>query len=548
MLFEDLPSPPIVNNEYRVLARKYRPKNFAELVGQDVLVKTISNAINLNRIPHAMILTGIRGIGKTSSARIIARSLLCIGADGIGKTPTINPCGVCENCKAIEQDRHVDVIEIDAASNTGVDNVREEIIKSVNFAPVIGRYKIFIIDEVHMLSKAAFNALLKTLEEPPANTKFILATTEIHKVPVTILSRCMRFELLAISAKVLSENLVKVATKEGFELEENAAIYLANISGGSFRDGLSLLDQALNISGSEKQISLKLVRDMLGEGEEEAIFSIFNAIIEGDSKTALNLYETEYFKGLEAFSLISSLLETLHNLNLIKNNSNLAKEIFFNQEIKSKALNLAEKLSTAFLTKLWQVLIKGLEELKITPSQYNSAQMLIIKACYVSEIPDFLELLKKKLLSNDFHQDSIKEEIKTEITFSQIVELARNSKEEFLFNLLANTRVIKFSANEKIIELAYNSLLGKDFDKRLRNFLQQKTGSLWQVNIIGEEVKKEIKSLNEQYKDDFNARIEKAKESDEFKKFAQAFPSAKLIKTIDLSNKEVYQMDEKLAG
>ena len=395
MLFEDLPSPPIVNNEYRVLARKYRPKNFAELVGQDVLVKTISNAINLNRIPHAMILTGIRGIGKTSSARIIARSLLCIGADGIGKTPTINPCGVCENCKAIEQDRHVDVIEIDAASNTGVDNVREEIIKSVNFAPVIGRYKIFIIDEVHMLSKAAFNALLKTLEEPPANTKFILATTEIHKVPVTILSRCMRFELLAISTKVLSENLVKVATKEGFELEENAAIYLANISGGSFRDGLSLLDQALNISGSEKQISLKLVRDMLGEGEEEAIFSIFNAIIEGDSKTALNLYETEYFKGLEAFSLISSLLETLHNLNLIKNNSNLAKEIFFNQEIKSKALNLAEKLSTAFLTKLWQVLIKGLEELKITPSQYNSAQMLIIKACYVSEIPDFLELLKK---------------------------------------------------------------------------------------------------------------------------------------------------------
>ncbi|MFN5351261.1 MAG: DNA polymerase III subunit gamma/tau [Alphaproteobacteria bacterium] len=544
MLFEDLPSPPIVNNEYRVLARKYRPKNFAELVGQDVLVKTISNAINLNRIPHAIILTGIRGIGKTSSARIIARSLLCIGEDGLSKSPSISPCGICENCKAIEQDRHVDVIEIDAASNTGVDNVREEIIKSVNFAPVIGRYKIFIIDEVHMLSKAAFNALLKTLEEPPANTKFILATTEIHKVPVTILSRCMRFELLAISAKVLSENLIKVANKEGFELEENAAIYLANISGGSFRDGLSLLDQALNISGSEKQISLKLVRDMLGEGEEEVIFSIFNAIIEGDSKTALSLYETEYFKGLEAFSLISSLLETLHNLNLIKNNSSLAKEIFFNQEIKSKALNLAEKLSTAFLTKLWQVLIKGLEELKITPSQYNSAQMLIIKACYVSEIPDFLELLKKKLLTKELS----KEEAKTELTFSQIVELARNSKEEFLFNLLANTRVIKFSSNDKIIELAYNSLLGKDFDKRLRNFLQQKTGSLWQVNIIGEEIKKEIKSLNEQYKDDFNARIEKAKESDEFKKFAQAFPSAKLIKTIDLSNKEVYQMDEKLAG
>lgn len=544
MLFEDLPSPPIVNNEYRVLARKYRPKNFAELVGQDVLVKTISNAINLNRIPHAIILTGIRGIGKTSSARIIARSLLCIGADGLSKSPSINPCGICENCKAIEQDRHVDVIEIDAASNTGVDNVREEIIKSVNFAPVIGRYKIFIIDEVHMLSKAAFNALLKTLEEPPANTKFILATTEIHKVPVTILSRCMRFELLAISAKVLSENLIKVANKEGFELEENAAIYLANISGGSFRDGLSLLDQALNISGSKKQISLKLVRDMLGEGEEEVIFSIFNAIIEGDSKTALSLYETEYFKGLEAFSLISSLLETLHNLNLIKNNSSLAKEIFFNQEIKSKALNLAEKLSTAFLTKLWQVLIKGLEELKITPSQYNSAQMLIIKACYVSEIPDFLELLKKKLLTKELS----KEEAKTELTFSQIVELARNSKEEFLFNLLANTRVIKFSSNDKIIELAYNSLLGKDFDKRLRNFLQQKTASLWQVNIIGEEIKKEIKSLNEQYKDDFNARIEKAKESDEFKKFAQAFPSAKLIKTIDLSNKEVYQIDEKLAG
>lgn len=525
--------------EYKVLARKYRPKSFSELIGQDVLVKTISNAIKLNRIPHAFILTGIRGIGKTSSARIIARSLLCSGIDGKNLSPTINPCGVCENCKAIADDRHIDVIEIDAASNTGVDNVREEIIKSINFSPVLGRYKIFIIDEVHMLSKAAFNALLKTLEEPPSNAKFILATTEIQKVPVTILSRCMRFELSAISAPILSENLAKVASKEGFVLDYSASLYLANLAGGSFRDGLSLLDQAINLANENKEISLESIKKMVGEADEENIIALFEEIVKANTSNALKVYEDMYFKGIEATRLVAGLLELANHLTLVKNSENLAKEIYFNEDVKNKILQLSKSLSNSFLSKMWQVLMKTLEELKITPSSFNSMQMLIIKMCFVSEIPDFTEILKKK----PFSIAEVESKSPDFSNFNKIVELARVKKEEFLFQILVNTKVINYNFQQKTIELAKNSVMSENFEKKLKEFLNSATGFLWQVKIISEDVDGK-KSLNEIYEDKFKERIKFAKESEIYKGFVKSFPNAVLIKTVDLSNKEVYQINE----
>lgn len=524
--------------EYKVLARKYRPKSFSELIGQDVLVKTISNAIKLNRVPHAFILTGIRGIGKTSSARIIARSLLCSGENGENLNPTINPCGVCENCRAIADDRHIDVIEIDAASNTGVDNVREEIIKSINFSPVLGRYKIFIIDEVHMLSKAAFNALLKTLEEPPSNAKFILATTEIQKVPVTILSRCMRFELSAISAPILSENLAKVASKEGFLLDASASLYLAHLAGGSFRDGLSLLDQAINLANENKEISLESIKKMVGEADEESIIALFEEIVKANSSIALKVYEDMYFKGIEATRLVAGLLELINHLTLVKNNKNLAKEIYFNEDVKNKIIELAKSLSNAFLSKMWQVLMKTLEELKITPSSFNSTQMLIIKMCFVSEMPDFSEIIKKKLVSTE--AEPKKDDFSN---FNKIVELARVKKEEFLFQILVNTKVINYNFEQKTIQLVKNSVMSENFEKKLKEFLNSSTGFLWQVKISNEDVE-DKKSLNQEYKDNFKKRIELAKESEIYKDFVKSFPNAVLIKTVDLSNKEVYQINE----
>ncbi|NQU59570.1 MAG: DNA polymerase III subunit gamma/tau, partial [Rhodospirillales bacterium] len=303
---------------YQVLARKYRPAAFSGLIGQDAMVRTLTNAINSDRLAQAFILTGVRGVGKTSTARIIARALNCSGADGKGG-PTPEPCGVCDNCRAIAEDRHVDVLEMDAASHTGIDNMRE-VIDGVRYRPTTARFKIYIIDEVHMLSKSAFNALLKTLEEPPEHVKFVFATTEIRKVPVTVLSRCQRFDLRRIDREMLSEYFSAIAEKEGVKISAAALNLISRAADGSVRDGLSLLDQAISNagpdgadgSGGNAEISESQVRDMLGLADRSQSFMLLEFVMAGDVAPALKLLDQFYQDGADPLAVLEDLLEITH--------------------------------------------------------------------------------------------------------------------------------------------------------------------------------------------------------------------------------------------
>ncbi len=380
-------------SEYQVLARKYRPRKLSELIGQDVLVKTLSSAISQNRIPHAFILTGIRGIGKTSTARIIARSLLCTGADGTNEIPTAEPCGVCPNCQGIQNDNHVDVIEVDAASRTGVNDMRE-IIDQVNYSPVMGRLKLYIIDEVHMLSKSAFNALLKTLEEPPSHVKFIFATTEIRKIPITILSRCMRFDLPRVSAEKLVEHLKNVAAKENTTAEEDALKIIAGASEGSVRDSLSLLDQAIAVSTGEN-ISTVKVREMLGLADKDQTYSLLENIFDAKFADAINSLNDMYDKGTDPVLILKDLLEITHLLTLAKTSESILKQNFISELEKEKSKTILSKTSLVQLTRMWQILNKGIEEARFCPTPLMAAEMVVIRACYASNLPTPSEILEK---------------------------------------------------------------------------------------------------------------------------------------------------------
>jgi DNA polymerase-3 subunit gamma/tau len=375
------------NNAYKVLARKYRPTSFADLRGQEVLVRTLSNAIESGRIAHAFVLTGIRGIGKTTTARIIARALNCTGPNG-DAGPTINPCGVCANCKAIAEDRHMDVIEMDAATNTGVDNVRD-IVETVQYAPAMGRYKIFIIDEVHMLSKSAFNALLKTLEEPPPYIKFIFATTELRKIPVTILSRCQRFDLRRLDTEALAAHLTDICQKEQVDAEAEALTLIASAGDGSVRDSLSLLDQAIAHSSSDGGIQVKTetVRQMLGLVDRSRIFALIEALAQGDAPTALATYRALYGAGADIATLLEDVAEVVHFITQVKLDPALADDVTFAQGDREQAKNLATQMSIPALSRLWQMTIKGLQEVQIAPSPHSAVQMVLIRIAYAGTLP-----------------------------------------------------------------------------------------------------------------------------------------------------------------
>ncbi len=379
--------------EYQVLARKYRPRKLSELVGQDVLVRTLSSAIKQNRIPHAFVLTGIRGVGKTSTARIIARSLLCTGKDGTNKEPTIEPCGICPNCQGIQNDNHVDVIEVDAASRTGVNDIRE-IIDQVNYSPVMGRLKIYIIDEVHMLSKSAFNALLKTLEEPPPHVKFVFATTEVRKIPVTILSRCMRFDLPRVSLEKLTEHFKFVAKSEGVEVDEESIKIIAGSAEGSVRDGLSLLDQAMAVSAG-KPVTAEKVREMLGLADKDQTYNLISLIINSKFEEAIKSLNEIYNKGTDPVLVIKDLLEITHMLTLAKASDSILKQSFISELEKNKSKEILAKTSMAELTRLWQILSKGIEESRYCPSPLMAAEMIIIRGCYASSLPTPAEIIER---------------------------------------------------------------------------------------------------------------------------------------------------------
>jgi len=377
--------------EYRVLARKYRPTTFADLVGQEALVRTLKNAIETNRIAQAYILTGIRGIGKTTSARIIARALNCIGPDGKGGMTT-EPCGVCEHCRAIAEDRHVDVIEIDAASNTGVANVRE-IIETTRYNPTSARFKIYIIDEVHMLSTAAFNALLKTLEEPPERVKFIFATTEIRKVPTTVLSRCQRFDLRRVEPDLLTTHFKNIVAQENVPAEEEALKLIARAADGSVRDGLSLLDQAIAHGG--ETVTAEFVRAMIGLADRAAVVDLYEQLMSGDIKAALSSFERQYAAGADPVVVLQDLLELTHWLTRVKITPELAEDGSMAAEERKRCVEMAQKLPMSVLTRTWQMLLKGVDETLKAPSEKQAAEMVLIRLAYAADLPTPGDLIKE---------------------------------------------------------------------------------------------------------------------------------------------------------
>ncbi len=388
----DLPEiapPAAAPGAYRVLARKYRPQSFAELIGQDAMVTTLGNAIARGRIAHAFLLTGVRGVGKTSTARLVAKALNCVGPDGTGG-PTIEPCGVCEPCRAIAEGRHIDVIEMDAASHTGIDDVRE-IIEAVRYAAVSARFKIYIIDEVHMLSKQAFNGLLKTLEEPPAHVKFLFATTEVAKVPVTVLSRCQRFDLKRIPAAMLAAHFAKVADAEGVSVEPEALDVITRAAEGSARDGLSILDQA--IAHGEAKVTAAEVRDMLGLADRGRVRRLFAALIEGDGAATLAQLDEAYNLGLDPAALMRGLMETVHSVTRVKAGAPL--DVMQSAEERDAADQWANKMGWAVLHRLWQLLLKGLQDVTIAPDPHEAAAMALLRLVHAADMPDPAALMAR---------------------------------------------------------------------------------------------------------------------------------------------------------
>ena len=385
---------------YRVLARKYRPTDFTGLIGQEALVRTLSSAFATGRIAHAFMLTGVRGVGKTTTARIIARALNCIGADGKGTAPTIQPCGVCEPCTSISESRNVDVQEMDAASRTGIDDIRE-IIEGVRYAPVAARYKVYIIDEVHMLSKQAFNGLLKTLEEPPPHVKFVFATTEIRKVPVTVLSRCQRFDLRRIDSAELAAYLATLAEKENVKIEEGALALIARAAEGSARDSLSLLDQAIahggGSGGEGETITAETVRQMLGLADRGRVLDIFEKLMGGNLAEALTDLGSLYDAGADPLAVIQDLLETTHFLTRVKV-APAAQGFFDGGSGEAKrAADLAAKLSVASLTRAWQILLKGLFEVRDATRPISACEMVLIRLAHAADLPPTDKLVKDLL-------------------------------------------------------------------------------------------------------------------------------------------------------
>ncbi|MHA7818844.1 MAG: DNA polymerase III subunit gamma/tau [Erythrobacter sp.] len=389
------PAPPPAQTDeaakpYRVLARKYRPQTFSELIGQEPMVRTLANAIERDRLAHAFLMTGVRGVGKTSTARLIAKALNCIGPDGEGG-PTIDPCGQCEPCVAIAEGRHIDVIEMDAASNTGVDDVRE-IIEAVQYSAVSARYKIYIIDEVHMLSRNAFNALLKTLEEPPAHVKFLFATTEVEKLPVTVLSRTQRFDLRRIPAELLAQHFGNVCKAEEVEAEEEALRIIAAAAEGSARDGLSILDQAIahadmdsaEVSGA--MVTAKRVRGMLGLADKSAQRRLLTHLLEGDAKALLASVDEQYALGVEPLALMRALMDLVHRITVAQVSG--GEPDAPSEEERTALAQFAVQLGAAELHRLWQLLLKGHDEVRQAPDPLVALQMALLRVLHAAQMPD----------------------------------------------------------------------------------------------------------------------------------------------------------------
>ncbi len=481
-------------NQYVVLARKYRPQNFEDLLGQDALVQTLTNAIENNRLHHAYILTGIRGVGKTTTARLIARALNCTGPDGKGG-PTIHPCGECENCKAIAAGRHMDVLELDAASHTGVDDVRE-LLDSARYAPTNARYKVYIIDEVHMLSKGAFNALLKTLEEPPAHVKFIFATTEIRKVPVTILSRCQRFDLQRLSIETLKGLFAKILQNEKIPAEDEALEIIAKAADGSARDGLSLLDQAIVLSNAD--IKTEVVKKMLGLADRSQTLDLFEKLIKGEMEAVLSDVSTQYTNGATPMIILQDLINITHDMAKIKIVPSLLNSTSLSEIEKKTFTDLSSLCSLAVLSKIWQMLIKGISELNMAPSAVEALEMILLRVAYSASMPTPYEILNEvKKNSNSINLGTVKpleiekknsevtHKIQETITFNVVEDLLEylgSSKKALMeYSIKNEISINEFSDGHINMNISPN--INQDFILNLHKLLSKVTGKKWEIEI-----------------------------------------------------------------
>ena len=521
----DEPPQPLMAAPYRVLARKYRPQTFHELIGQDAMVQTLANAIARGRIAHAFLLTGVRGVGKTSTARLVAKALNCIGPDGQGG-PSIEPCGLCEHCVAIAEGRHIDVIEMDAASHTGVDDVRE-IIEAVRYASVSARYKIYIIDEVHMLSKSAFNALLKTLEEPPEHVKFLFATTEVAKVPVTVLSRTQRFDLRRIPADKLVAHFAEIASAEKVEAEPEALAMIARAAEGSARDGLSILDQAIALGSGN--VSAELVRDMLGLADRGRIRRLLQLVLTGDAPGALAELDEFYALGTDASSLLRGLMEELHSATRVK--AGAGTSALQSAEQRQSAEELAGKLSWADIHRLWQMLLKGLGDVQVAPDPQEAATMALLRLIHAADLPDPATVLAR--LSGETGSAAVAPSPKASAApvtsalptdFKALVKLLEdNGKHQLAQQLHDQVGLARYAPPE----LALKPLkpLGADWTRELDLALKGITGTRWQISISDESA--EASLLEQERMAEERVRAEVLAEPN-VRAVLEAFPGASL--------------------
>ena len=536
-----------MNNNSKVLALKYRPQIFDDLIGQEVVAETIINSIKADKVPNAYLFTGIRGIGKTTTARIVAKALNC--SNGIEKMCIDN---LCENCQSIANSSHIDVLEMDAASKTGVDDVRD-LIEFSRYGPTSAKYKIFIIDEVHMLSKQAFNALLKTLEEPPSYLKFIFATTEIKKIPITVVSRCQRFDLSRIKSSELLDFIKKIKDKENGKVTDDALKLIVKISEGSVRDALSLLDRALLSLDNDKELDLNSAQKIFGYFDKSQLIDLFELILRGEEEKVIKIYRKIYDQGFEPKIFLNDFLELLYYFKNINSLTLESTNFSLNDEEFNKIKNISNQIQPDVLILFWQFSIKSLQELDIVSNQHLSVEMFLIRLMHLSSVKqvkqidtrpteenstskieikteakiiDQIKNISQEEKKNPEIQTEVKAEIKTQInSFDELIATCTSKRElKLKFELEKNVNLVKFEKNR--IEISFNDSLDKDFVKDLSTKLFEWTKERW---IITLSKSKGDLSIREKKENEKKILIEEAKQTEIYKSFMENFPDAELV-------------------